>query len=378
MTTTEYRAPWLRSVERLRCGLPPANAASRISVGTTPLSTAFTDFLANPRSHGYVVLGDYGAGKSHALTLLRDLSLEAGFATCWLTADGFDCALNHPQRFLASLLGTLETPLGDGGYAAFLARVLELPELRSRMITEVADAFSGSSALDLQVRQLLWALAQPTGVMAARDPLAYLTLIHDHLIRLLVGDTLTGAGGHDGYRLVAYRVLALAVRLTTVAGTRGLVIVIDEVESIFSKLCNIRSRYGAFRVLSALLHGLAGPGLRVAIAITPDANLRLSEELSAAAGHFSSLVCEPVRTLSRSLDAGTIPTWRCRPLSDVQFRELFENIRQLYADAYPDVVALPDVDWLQTTREIGMRQRSTRLAIRDLIDHLDRGRFGVI
>ncbi len=378
-TDSDERACGLRSIERLRCGLPPSSHAARLSVGTAALARSFGQFL-NGNEHdnnGFLVLGDYGTGKSHALTLLREMGLAAGFATCWLTADGFECALNHPQRFLATLLGTLETPSGDGGYAALLTRLLGNPDTLPQVADTVLQHMTAGAQLDLKASSLAFLLREVLKSERGHREDEQRYAVREELIRLLAGEPLTGSAGLESYRLAAYRLLAVACGIVAIAGCRGLVVIIDEVESVFTKLPNRLSRQGAYRVLSALIHGQSTPTIRVAIGMTPDADTWIRADIAHAARNLPESSIEPVRRLNRSMAGDQIPTWQCRQLSEVQLTELLERTRDLYSATYPNAPTPIGSVWRRKVASILEQHPPTRLAIREVVDELDRLRFGI-
>jgi hypothetical protein len=366
------RALLLRAIERLRAGLPPATAALRLSVGTERLASTLGGFLDTPGNRGMFVIGDYGTGKSHSLTLLRDFSHERGYASCWLTADGFECALNHPQRFISYLLATLETPAGDAGYSAFIGRMLATPELRHRLVAKVSNVLDGGSHLELAVQGLLRELMVSTRHSGAAE---IVQIQADALARLVSGELLTGLSGLENYRRVAYRLIRLAADLVVLDGNHGVLLILDEVESVFTKLGNVRSRFGAYRVLSALCHGLEGAQVKVAMAITPDAEYRLKAELGYDSDYLVAPPFEPVRTFRAALLDEAIPSLRCRALSAPQLDELLWRIRSLYSEAYPEGPHGSNRDWQRTVRAILQWKPPVRIAVRDGIDALDRSRL---
>jgi hypothetical protein len=336
------------------------------------LAEAFLGLLGTAGNRGLFVLGDYGTGKSHSVTLLRDLALSEGYATCWLTADGYECALNHPQRFVSSVLGTLETPHGDSGYSALIARLLATPTLQDSVVMRVLGDLNGRSNLELAVRAVLLDLATAADGMEGAEETH---LQADALARLLTGETLTGLGNLESYRHMAYRLLRLAEHLVRLPGCRGLVIVVDEVESVFTKLWNYRSRFGAYRTLSALCVGMETANIKVAMAVTPDTFAAMASELSANSAFLGYPPFEPLERYSEAIEASTIPVLRCQPLTTAQLDQLAWRIRALYGETYPGISLGSGKDWMDTVKSILHRKPPVRVAIRDCIDALDRIRL---
>jgi len=366
------RAELLRAIERLRVGLPPSTAASRLSIGTDRLASALSGFLSSGGNGGLFITGDYGTGKSHSLMLLRDLALDQGYATCWLTADGHESALNHPQRFFASLLSTLETPRGDSGYSALIARMLATPEEHGAFIDAVLLALQGSSNIELAIRYHVGNLRDTSDGSGGGES-AHLTA--DAVASLLSGETLTGLGNLENYRRSAYRLLGAAERVVAAAGCRGLVIIVDEVESIFTKLWNIRSRLGAYRVLSALCMGMGDATVKVAMAVTPDASRAFTSEITHALQLVPSTAHEPLGWFCGAILSRTIPVLRCHSLTAAELGELLSRIKNLYCETYPGTSVGSSSEWTAVVRSILRRNPSVRIAVRDAIDALDRNRL---
>lgn len=361
----------IRALERLRVGLPPFSATRDLSVDADRSLDRLRVLLRLPGNSVLFILGDYGAGKSHFLAILRDLALAEGYATCWLTADGYESALNHPQRFLSSLLGTLETPDGTSGYSALIARLLESSTSREAVLRASALALDGSSNLELSAKALLVELV----VNGAEGDGQHETQVNsDALARILSGETLTGLGNMECYRKMAYRLLALAEQMTRLAGCGGLVIVLDEVESVFTKLWNIRSRVGAYRTLSALGLGMGQASIKVAMAVTPDAAAAMAAELRSSGAGIVAPSFEPVSRFQSALLKDDIATFRCSTLKSEQIGELLQKIRDAYCQAYPEL-ELAEEDWQRAVESILGRMPSIRLAVRDCIDTLDRLRL---
>ena len=367
---SEQRARRLRALERLRSGLPPDGAAELISVGTEGLIAHFERFCDGRGNggRGTAVLGTYGAGKSHALSLIRDIAYAKRIATCWLSADASESALNHPQRFLCGLLQTFEAPAQNGGYAELLTRILEDVTSTLELADVIDDCFCTGASIDVEVRRLARMCVsyhqqglEGDEVIGARD----------NLVRLLSGETLVRAPGANNYRAAAYRVLELASRAARIGGYEGLLVVVDEVESVFTKLHSRMSRNGAFRVLAALLYGLDAPHMKVALAMTPDAWQSLVEELGSSAKWMPANRIEPVVRLERELSH--LVGYRCEALSTRDVVRVLESVKDLYAAVHTETY-IHATAWKATLEQITETRPPVRLAIRAAVDHLDRER----
>ena len=70
------RARWLRSIERLRSGLPPVDGLEEFTKGQANVSRVTTAFLEKPADldRWLSITGNYGEGKTHALSLIREIA----------------------------------------------------------------------------------------------------------------------------------------------------------------------------------------------------------------------------------------------------------------------------------------------------------------
>ena len=104
----------LRTIMRLRSGLPPIDDLEHLTLGYDSAMNEINR-LFQEKWRWIMTLGNYGGGKTHFLQVLRCISHAKGFATCFLSSDSRMSALNHPQRFLPTLLQTLELPAKISG-----------------------------------------------------------------------------------------------------------------------------------------------------------------------------------------------------------------------------------------------------------------------
>lgn len=371
------RAEALRVISRLRSGLPPQERILNLTVRCEGLVAPIQTVLhgASPGKHTLLVTGDYGDGKSHTLALIADMARSAGRATCHLSGDGAGAALNHPQRFLQLLLASLEVPgRTRNGYEDLLYQVLLIPE-ESRALGQITGRLLNTAR---QVDgETTYALRRLTGLQGAGkatteelDRLARVVAYH------LTGESICHRPANPSARETAYLLLRVACDLLKSLGVPGLVIVIDEAESIFTKLPNAQSRRGAYRVLAALCAATELESSRVAIAMTPDAWRNLGAAAHEMVADTNCLPSEPVQRLASMVVAGSISRIVCTPPLAKDRTELLERIRALYSRAYPDAPAQPSANsWEDLVRAAAGGDRSVRLLVRQAVDHLDRRRY---
>jgi hypothetical protein len=190
------------------------------------------------------------------------------------------------------------------------------------------------------------------------------------LLSLISGDSLAASPGTPNFRAAAYRLLEFAERVVKLRGASGLVVLIDEVESIFTKLHNRLSTRGAFRVLAALLYGVNAPGLRVALGVTNDG----WSWLTTAVERYWESSCTPHEALSKL--PGILrktPAVPCGHLDATALRGVLDRVKLLHAAVYGAVCT--QERWTHQRNEIARRVPSPRIAIRDAINFLDAFRF---
>lgn len=102
-----------RAIEALRNGVPNSDAV-RLLGCSQPKAEGYFDELAGEaanaaapgeRSHGMLVAGEFGTGKSHFLTHLQERALDQGFVCSKVTISK-ETPLFHPDRvFKAAVEG---------------------------------------------------------------------------------------------------------------------------------------------------------------------------------------------------------------------------------------------------------------------------------
>ena len=366
-TTEELdrRASYLRAVQRLRAGLPPQEHIGELTVGNHQ-ATINTILNSTPGTRRWMlVAGDYGHGKSHALTLFENEARRHGYATCHLSADAAASALNHPQRFLPLLLGTLDVPhRAIQGYQDLLHEVLDDHHAINAVQSFVAQRLADTTMLRRDLDQ---------GLQALHHASAEERIIRKQsIINLLAGDSISTRLADPSARSQAYELLGIAQDTVKLVGARGLALIIDEVESIYTKLPRALSRYGAFKVLSAMANSSHLPHCCLAIAVTPDA-LQQLQTIDIAAAHYGCLPTEPVDTWVHDLRDHRVPIINCQPLSNTEKNALLVNVAALYTTAYPilNIDDQPGAGWHSFRNAIAAVPLPVRIAVRQAVDYLD-------
>jgi hypothetical protein len=120
-----------RTIEALRYGLVPARRIRELSVGLDDEKESLRRAFANTKEHGgdvRVVLGEYGAGKSHFFELAAQEALANNFIVAATSLDLREVPPNRPQRIYLSLMRSLRFPdSSEIGLAPLLEKIVALP-----------------------------------------------------------------------------------------------------------------------------------------------------------------------------------------------------------------------------------------------------------
>jgi hypothetical protein len=370
------RAEMIRTIYRLRAGLPPCENLEHLTVGENRILAVVRALLKpGPGSAWGIVRGDYGGGKTHILTLFADVARHEGYATCHLSADGYANALNHPQRFLPCLLATLEVPLRPTyGYTDLLYDVMCDAQLTERLSSIAASYLEGWTSVAGETRMCLARIVQllERNEAYSDEWTANLRFVTSHL----TGDSIRHLSAAPTYRRTAYNLLSIARDLLVEVGLKGIAIAIDEVESVYTKLPNARSRHGAMRVLAGLCRFAH---CRVILAVTPDAFRDIASDVSLTFADSYALPAEDVPGWVNALKSGAVPILDCRPLTREQRKELLEAVRKAYVGAYGNEFASDGFKqhWDENLLHAADPQVSVRLVVRQAINLMDSIRYAL-
>ncbi len=231
MTRSADRA----AIRRLRRGIVPASHVLSLSVGieaNVAVMSAELERLKDGKGRACFIQGDWGAGKTHLLAIVRSLATNGGFAVAYLNLNGNSAALNQPQRFYHLIATRLQVRCAGPGINLVLSHWCADPVLAARLQAWAAANANrselASALLDVTVNSSLakaWAIIMGTDLAAA-----------DY-----------------GYKRdkALHRMSHLGECLTAM-GYGGLVLALDEAEML-EQLWNYRSRVGAYSTLGYLV-----------------------------------------------------------------------------------------------------------------------------
>ena len=343
-------------IQSLRAGVVPRVGQQHIQVGrANEVIALLTDIdrIADGGSAIRLVIGEYGAGKSFFLNLVRSIALERKLVTVHadLSPDRRLHATGGQARSLyAELMRNLSTRAKPDGGA--------MPSLVERFITaSLHAARSRDVSPEVVIRERLIELQELTGGYDFAEVTAAYWRAHDtgneqlkaDVVRWLRGEfsTRTDARAALGVRTIIndgsfYDHLKLFARFVRLAGFSGLLVCLDEMVNLY-KLSNTRARNSNYeqllRILNDCLQGSAA-GLGFVFGGTPDMLL------DARRGLYSYSALQSRLAENTFASAGLVdysgPVLRLANLSPEDMFVLLTKLRHVFASGQPHAYLMPD------------------------------------
>jgi hypothetical protein len=333
-------------IQSLRAGVVPRAGQHLIQVGRTrEVETLLTDIdrVADGGSSFRFIIGEYGAGKTFFLNLIRSIALERKLvvATADLNPDRRLHASGGQARSLyAELMRNIATRSKPEGGA--LSGIVE-----KFIGTAVAEGKSTGQSTEAVLRTKLAQLTELVNGYDFADVIAAYCRGHEQgneqlkadAIRWLRGEfsTKTDAKNALGVRSIVddaavYDQLKLMARFVRLAGYSGLLISLDELVNLY-KLANVQARNANYeqilRILNDSLQGSAA-GLGIILGGTPEFLLDTRRGLYSYPALQSRLAQNTFAT--NGLVDYTGPVVRLSSLSPEDFYVLLQKIRHVYAN----------------------------------------------
>ncbi len=343
-------------IQSLRAGVVPRVGQQHIQVGrANEVGALVTDIdrIADGGSSIRFAIGEYGAGKTFFLNLVRSIALERRLVTAHadLSPDRRLHATGGQARSLyAELMRNLATRSKPEGGA--MQSVVE------RFVSDsLATAGSRAVPVEVVIRERLAALQELTGGYDFAEVIAAYWRGHDtdneqlkaDAIRWLRGEfsTRTDARAALGVRTIIddatfYDHLKLFARFVRLAGFTGLLVCLDELVNLY-KLSNTQARNANYeqilRILNDCLQGSAA-GLGIILGGTPDLLLDTRRGLYSYAA-LQSRLAENTFVRDGLVDYSG-PVLRLANLSPEDLFVLLGKLRYVYASGDPAQYLLPD------------------------------------
>jgi hypothetical protein len=383
-----------RVIESLRQGVPPAGFVRTFTVGRRRELTELEATLALPtgqRGAARLIRANYGSGKSHLLQVIREMALQAGYATALVTMDAENGVRgNRMDQVLGAICRALEVPGARGRSVAPLFdafRLATAPGEAAWIRERISDGGDWSisehlrsPAVFVALRAWVTSSAHEQRELVA-DWLSYPDVYEKGHKKDLYWDLVAFSGRpfrdprpewefYDGvfkFRAQSYQQSWSALRdLDTVAkaaGFKGLVLLVDEFEDVIQNLNNRAWQQSAFASLFRFFKGESFPGMAY-FAVTPEFSHKCKSEL------MSRQVYDFPTHLFDSLEY-----FEMSPVSERDLQELARRIRAVHAAAYgtDDRDELKDAQLDLLVRRLARRssQDQTRQAIEGIVSALD-------
>lgn len=332
-------------LQSLRAGVVPRTGQHHIQVGRANEVTALVadiDRIADGGSAIRFAIGEYGAGKSFFLNLIRTIVLERKLVTVHadLSPDRRLHATGGQARGLyAELMRNLATRAKPDGAA--------MPSVVERFVTDSLNAARERDlAPEVVIRERLAALQELTGGYDFAEVVAAYWRGHDtgneqlkaDAVRWLRGEfaTRTDARTALGVRTIIddssfYDHLKLFARFVRLAGYSGLLVCLDELVNLY-KLANTQARNSNYeqilRILNDCLQGSAA-GLGFVLGGTPDMLLDTRRGMYSYAALQSRLAENTFATAGLVDYSG--PVLRLASLTPEDLFVLLTKLRHVYA-----------------------------------------------
>lgn len=362
MTATPPTPARIRPRERdailqsLRAGVVPRRGQQHIQVGRAEEVSALVADIKRISDGGSAIrfaIGEYGAGKSFFLNLVRSIALEHKLVTAHadLAPERRLHATGGQARSLyAELMRNLSTRARPDGGA--------MPSVVERFVTDsLTTARARDASPEVVIRERLVSLEELTGGYDFAEVIAAYWRGHDtdneqlkaDAVRWLRGEfaTRTDARAALGVRTIVddatvYDHLKLFARFVRLAGFTGLLVNVDELVNLY-KLANTRARNSNYeqllRILNDCLQGSA-EGLGFVMGGTPDMLLDTRRGMYSYAA-LQSRLAENTFADARLVDHSG-PILRLANLEPEDMYVLLQKLRHVYAGGDPDQYLVPD------------------------------------
>lgn len=343
-------------IQSLRAGVVPRRGQHLIQVGRSHEVEALVadiDRVADGGSSFRFVIGEYGAGKTFFLNLVRTIAMERKLvvANADLNPDRRLHATGGQARSLyAELMRNLATRAKPDGGA--------LPGTVEKFIaTAKSEAMKQGVATEQVIRSRLEQLTELVHGYDFADVIsAYCRgaeegneQLKSDAIRWLRGEfaTRTDARAALGVRTIVddasiYDQLKLVARFVRLAGYAGLFVCLDELVNIY-KLANSQARSGNYeQILRMLNDSLQGTsvGLGFVLGGTPEFLMDTRRGVYSYAA-LQSRLAENTFAANGLVDYSG-PVLRLSSLALEDFYLLLRKIRHVYASGNPDRYLMPD------------------------------------
>lgn len=355
----------LRALLRLKAGLTPLERVDDLTINIARhheyLHNLFNRTDDSARAFG-IVLGPYGAGKSHFLQLAKNYALAQNFAVAQLAQATGVGSLSHPQRHLSTILSSLTAPAPWGPVLEWLGTFAADPthcRLLETHLMSRSDEYREESEIVNNVLALL--RSDPAHLRSAK------------LVEYLSGASLVGYSAHTNARIRAYRLFQFWIKFcTNYLKCGGLLLLLDEMENLFSGAVswNILSRRTAYRSLSYYSTNLK-PAI-IVCALTPNGWEHMVSEIKEKRDFFTNYWSRLETENIPNLLATVLKTepHELSIFTNASYRLLGDRLKSLHAEAREYSVGLLDSNSHTPTISPGITPRIFAKSVVSMLEGL--------
>jgi hypothetical protein len=343
-----------RMIEAFRLGIVPYDSVRDFTFGRDDEKTQAQKWLDSEDDNVLIVIGEYGAGKTHFLQYVLGWALQEGFATAWVSMDPLEVPFSKPKRVYSHLIRNFRFRSPENGQLARFREFLRLAIAQGAFRDHVYFQHLVGKTSDEDLWN--WIEAREARCKPAGKTIwdyRYLPGLYDY---------------GNAANIYCYLLSSLGWAAKRIMGLRGLLIAFDEAETIDTYTYPYRLKNG-LNFLRALIH-TANNSLDEAPDLScysekPDFLYREPSGLKIVFAFtcFNSVVSE--------LD--DVPKIDLEPLGDDALKEAFEHICHLYSDAYNCPEARLSKD--DIFRRMVARKNHLRLFVKGSVEALDLVRF---
>jgi hypothetical protein len=351
-----------RIIEALRMGIVPEDCVDDFTFGRNAETARIHQWLNDPNESTLLLVGGYGAGKTHLLNYVRSYALQHGFAVGFVEMDAQETPFSKPRRVYSHLVQSLRFRTGAASpaqdFQAFLKTALSSGLLRKH---HYFGHLYGQAHEDMLWE---WIEARETAIRpwAVKKRFTNLPALYDH----------STAANIFCYLLSTLGWTACQPTL----GLNGLVLIFDEAETLYARSSYV-ARERSYNFLEALIATARG-----------DAHLRQAPWQSGFdhSGHaydipFLYAVPSGLKLLFAftapddlySNELSALKPLTLEPLDDAARDAMLAAVCDLYAQAYALVPASVHPNSIRDYVDVD--DYPTRLLIKGAVEALDLLRF---
>ncbi len=339
-----------RAIEALRAGVPNRDAVLALGCEQPAIEERFRAQLQEAKeggakgaqAAGFLIAGDFGAGKSHLLEYLQQVALAERFV-CSKVVISKETPLYDPAKFYRAAIRAAVAP---GRRGAALTEIAAQLDPRSDAYTELSTwAHGPSSRLNSRFAATLFLFKRLGMDVETRDRLLSFwsgdPLDAGEIRKLLksCGERATYTIEKITQRDLALQRLQFVSRLTTAAGYTGWVLLVDEIELIgrYSWLQRAKSYADLLRWMGKL-PGQQTPGLLAIFAVMSNFESYIIEERNDLELVPSKLRAKDMEEMAKQAERAMRliqrEKARLQAPDTKAIRQMCKKVRSIHADAY--------------------------------------------